>query len=263
MVLTLLFIAIGGLAMTVLFAACPALSFWWRLPIWLGLYVAMALIYILVVVFGLYFFLPKGNPSERVRHFTHGVMKLTLRWALVMLGMRVMVEGTDKLPDTPYLLVGNHRSAFDPIATVAMLDSHIVFVAKPGVMKIPVIGSILERLCVLAIDRENARNAVTTIKRSAELIKDVGLCVGIYPEGTRSRDGSLLPFHAGSFKIAKMAGCSIAVVTVRYEKSGLLPWNKRVYLQVVDVMDAAYVAESNTAAMTERAETAIRKDLHL
>ena len=60
-----------------------------------------------------------------------------------------------------------------------------------------------------------------------------------------------------------MAGCPIAVITVRYEKSGLLPWNKRVYLQVVDVMDAAYVAESNTAAMTERAETAIRKDLHL
>ena len=130
-------------------------------------------------------------------------------------------------------------------------------------MKIPVIGSVLERLCFLAIDRENARNAVTTIKRSAELIKDVGLSVGIYPEGTRSKDGNLLPFHAGSFKIAKLAGCPVAVVTIRYEKSGLLPWNKRVYLQVVDVMDEAFVAENNTAAMSERAEAAIREDLGL
>lgn len=261
MVLTLLFIAIGGLAMTGLFALCPSLSFWWRLPVWLGFSVAASLLYLLVVVAGLYFFLPKGNPSERVRHLTHGVMKLTLRWALVMLGMRVTVEGTDKLPDTPYLLVGNHRSAFDPIATVAMLNSHIVFVAKPGVMKIPVIGSILERLCFLAIDRENARNAVATIKRSAELIRDVGLCVGIYPEGTRSRDGSLLPFHAGSFKIAKLANCPVAVATVRYEKRGLLPWNRRVSIRIVDVMDVDFVAESNTAAMTERAETALREDL--
>lgn len=260
MTLTLLFASLSGLAMTVLFALCPTLSFWWRLPVWLGFYVALALIYILVVVFGLYFFLPKTDPSPRLRRFTHGIMKLTLRWALVMLGMRVKITGADTLPDAPYLLVGNHRSAFDPICTIAALDKHIVFVAKPGVMKIPIIGSILERLCFLAIDRENPRNAVTTIKRSAELIKNVGLSVGIYPEGTRSKDEGLLPFHAGSFKIAKLANCPVAVVTVRYKK-GLLPWSKRVHLHVVDVMDVDFVAESNTAAMTERAEAAIRKDL--
>ena len=263
MTLTLLFASLSGLAMTVLFALCPALSFWWRLPVWLGFYVAIALLYIVVVVFGLYFFLPKGDPSPKRRRFTHTIMKLTLRWVLVMLGMRVKVSGADKLPDTPYLFVSNHRSAFDPITTIAALESHTVFVAKPAVLNIPVIGSILERLCFLAIDRENARNAVATIKRSAQLIKDVGLTVGSYPEGTRSRDGSLLPFHAGSFKIAKLADCPVAVASVRYEKRGLLPWNKRAYLQVVDVMDEVFVAESNTAQMTERAEAAIRKDLGL
>ncbi len=261
MALTLLFASLSGLAMTVLFALCPTLSFWWRLPVWLGFYVAVALVYVLLVIGGLYLLLPKGDPSPRVRRVTHGVMKLTLSWALMMLGMRVEVTGTDKLPDTPYLLVGNHRSAFDPICTITALASHIVFVCKPGVMKIPVIGSILERLCFLAIDRENPRNAVTTIKRSAELIKDVDLSVGIYPEGTRSKDGNLLPFHAGSFKIAKLASCPVAVTTIRYEKSGLLPWNKRVHLHIVDVMDVAYVAENNTAAMTDRAESAIRADL--
>ena len=261
MVLTLLFAAIGGLAMTGLFALCPTLSFWWRLPIWLGFSVATALLYILVVVFGLYFFLPKEDPSPCLRRFTHGVMKLTLRWVLVLLCVRVKMVGADKLPHTPYLLVGNHRSAFDPIASIAALSSHIVFVAKPGVLKIPVIGSVLERLCFMGIDRENARNAVATIKRSAECIKDVGLCVGIYPEGTRSRDEDLLPFHAGSFKIAKLAACPVAVVSVRVKKRGKLP--SRVELHVVDVMDEAFVAESNTAAMSERAETAIRQDLGL
>ena len=263
MILTLLFASLSGLAMTVLFALCPTLSFWWRLPVWLGFYIAIALLYILVVVFGLYFFLPKEDPSPKRRHFTHTIMKLTLQWVLVMLGIRVKVSGADKLPHTPYLLVGNHRSAFDPICTIAALESQVVFVAKPGVLKIPIIGSILERLCFLAIDRENPRNAVTTIKRVAELIKDVNLCAGIYPEGTRSKDGSLLPLHAGSFKIAKLANCPVAVVTVRYEKNGLLPWNKRVYLTVVDVMDVDYVSASGTAPMSDRAETAMRENLGL
>lgn len=263
MILTVLFASLSGLAMTILFALCPTLSFWWRLPIWLGFYVAVALVYLLVVVLGLYFFLPEGDPSPRRRHFTQRIVKLTLQWVLVMLGIQVKIEGANELPDTPYLLVGNHRSAFDPITSLAAFPDDMVFVAKPSVLKIPIIGSILERLCFLAIDRENARNAVATIKRSAELIKDVGLCVGIYPEGTRSKDGNLLPFHAGSFKIAKLANCPVAVATIRYEKRGLLPWNKLVHLHVVDVMDATYVAESNTAAMAERTEKELREDLGL
>ena len=261
MTLTLIFAAVSG-AITALHLV-GGLSLWWLLPTWLGYFISIALLYLIVVVFGLYFFLPKGDPSPRLRCFDHGIMKLTLRWVLVMLGMRVTVTGADQLPDTPYLLVGNHRSAFDPICTVAALESQVVFVAKPGVMNIPIIGSILERFCFLAIDRENPRNAVTTIKRAAQLIKDVNLCAGIYPEGTRSKDGSLLPLHAGSFKIAKLANCPVAVVTVRYEKNGLLPWNKRVYLTVVDVMDVDYVSASGTAPMSERAETAMRENLGL
>ena len=261
MTLTLIFAAVSGLltALTMVGGLSP----WWILPVWLGYYVAVALACVVLLVLGLYLFLPKGDPSPRLRRFTHGVMKGVLAWVLVMLGIRVRMDGADKLPDTPYLFVSNHRSAFDPLCAIPKLRSHIIFVAKPGILTIPVIGSILGRLCFLAIDRENARNAVTTIKRSAELIKDVGLCVGIYPEGTRSKTDDLLPFHAGSFKIAKLAACPVAVATIRYEKSGLLPWNKRVHIRIADVMDTATVAESNTAAMTERTETAIRKDLGL
>lgn len=259
MVLTLIFAAIGGLLTALTLNEVS----WWILPVWVGFYLVTVLTYVLLVVGGLYLFLPQGNPSPRLQRFTHWLIKYTLRWVLVALGIRVDIQDADKLPDKPYLLVGNHRSAFDPITALTATESRLVFIAKPGVLKIPIIGSILERLCFLAIDRENARNAVTTIKRSAELIKDVGLCVGIYPEGTRSKDGNLLPFHAGSFKIAKLAECPVAVVSVLYEKGGLLPWNKRVHLRIVDVMDEAFVAESNTTAMAERCESALRENLGL
>lgn len=260
MTLTLLFAVVsGGLtALTVLSGLSP----WWILPVWLGYYVAVALTCIVLLILALYVFLPKGNPSPRLRRFTHHIIKSVLSWVLVMVGTRVKVTGAYKLPTTPYLLVGNHRSAFDPLCSLVFFPDDMVFVAKPGVLKIPVLGSILDRLCFMGIDRENARNAVTTIKRSAELIKEVGLCVGIYPEGTRSKDGNLLPLHAGSFKIAKLANCPVAVVSVRVKPRKHLP-PSYVELRVIDVMDTAYVAASNTAAMAERTEQVLREDLGL
>lgn len=258
MALTLLFAVVSGMltALTVMGGLSP----WWILPIWVGYYVAVALGCLILLILALYLFLPKGNPSLRLRRFTQRIVKTVLACVLVMLGVRVKVNGAHKLPSIPYLLVGNHRSAFDPLCSLVTLPDEMVFVAKPGVLKIPVIGSILERLCFMGIDRENPRNAVTTIKRAAECIKDVGLSVGIYPEGTRSKDGNLLPLHAGSFKIAKLANCPVAVVAVRVKPRKHLP-PSRVELTVIDVMDADYVAASNTAAMAERTEKSLREEL--
>ena len=154
----------------------------------------------------------------------------------------------------------NHRSAFDPICTVAAVPRDLVFVAKPGVLKIPIVGHLMKKVGFMAIDRDNARNAVATIKQAAHWIADADLSVGIYPEGTRNKEENLLPFHAGSFKIAAMAKCPVVVATIRYQKR--LLWWKQVHLQVVDVMDAAYVAENNTAAMADRAAAIITSHLN-
>lgn len=259
MVLTLLFATISGGLTALLWAG--GMSPWWLLPVWIGFYIVTMLVLYALLLGALYLFLPRSNPSPRLRRFTHRLIKWVVRWVLVLTGVRYRVTGADKLPDIPYLLVSNHRSAFDPISALAALKCPLIFVAKPAVLTIPALGPVLGLLCFQAIDRDNARNAVATIKRSAELIKDAGICVGIYPEGTRSKDGNLLPFHAGSFKIAKMANCPVVVATVHYEKRGL--WGKRACLHVADVMDVAYVAENNTAAMAERAETAMRENLGL
>jgi len=235
------------------------LSFWWGLPIWLGYFVGISLLFIVLAIV-IILLLPKRDPSPRRRDGCHHLVSQILSFVLLILGYRVHTEGLSCLPRRSYLLVCNHRSAFDPLCTIAALEHDaLVFVAKPGVFKIPVIGAVMRRLCFLPIDRENARNAVTTIKRAAELIRNVGLSMGIYPEGTRSKDGRLLPFHAGSFKIAKLADCPVVVATIRYEKVFL--WFKRVHLHTVDVMSEEIVKENNTSALAERAEQAIREDL--
>ena len=259
MLLTVLFTAISGAGITLLYILCPSPSFWWCLPVWLGLYVAVGIAYILAVVVA-FRLLPKRDPSPCLRHVTQRLIEWTLSWVLLAIGYRIRVEDKGKLPHRPYLLVCNHRSAFDPLCTAAVLtDQDMVFVAKPGVFRIPVIGTIMTRLCFLPIDRENARNAVTTIKRAAELIQDVGLSVGIYPEGTRSKVGTLLPFHAGSFKIAKLANCPIVVATIRYEKR---LFGKIAHLAIVDVMEESFVAENNTATLSDRAREKMETHLY-
>ena len=259
MVLTLIFTIIGAAFAVAACAVCPVWSWWWLLPLFVMGYVAAVLVYILLL-FSCLALLPKGDPSPRVRRITHVFVRLTLSWATLLLGYRIRLEGADKLPDTPFLWVCNHRSAFDPICTVAAVPRDLVFVAKPGVLKIPVIGYLMKKVGFMAIDRENARNAVASIKQAAHWIADVDLSVGIYPEGTRSKTDNLLPFHAGSFKIAAMAKCPVVVATVRYQKQFL--WLKQAHLQVVDVMDADYVAENNTAALADRAVVAISQHLY-
>lgn len=67
----------------------------------------------------------------------------------------------------------------------------------------------------MAIDRENPRNALLTIEKAAKLIESDEVSIGIYPEGTRSKECVLLPFHNGVFKIAQKASVPIVVASIQ------------------------------------------------
>ncbi len=242
---------------------CHCLSPWWILPIWVGYYLAAVLVYVLWL-FPTVLLTPQTDcPSKRAIRFYRWCENKTLRWLLTQLGVRYAVTGDEKIPDDQaFLLVCNHRTAYDPIVTIASLTKwDLCFVGKPEVFKIPVVGAAMKRVGFFPIDRDNPRNAVTAIKHAAELIGQQGRSVGIYPEGTRCRTEEMLPFHAGSFKIAKLANCPVVVTSIRYEKRWLFPGFKRVQLHVADVIDVDFVKENNTNALAERAQEAIKKDL--
>ena len=238
-----------------------SLSLWWLLPLLISLYAASFLLVVLVtVIFSCC--IRRAKPSGARRVFYLLVSHLA-EWACLLCGMRVEAEGVDRLPqDRPFLLVGNHLSNLDPLVALAALRGHdTAFVSKPENFKIPVVGFVMRNAAFLPIDRENPRNAVTTIKTAAQHIAERSLCVGIYPEGTRNKAGEgLLPFHNGSFKIATTAKCPIAVLTVRYEKSHF-PYRRVARIRVVEVLDADYVTANRTDAISERARTIIEEDL--
>ena len=110
----------------------------------------------------------------------------------------------------------------------------------------------------MPIDRENPRNAIVTINKAAKLLKKQEVSIGIYPEGTRSKNGQLLPFHNGVFKIAQKAGSAIVVlcVTGTEKISKQTPFRRTdVYLDVLEVFSAQGIKETKT----EMIGTAVRR----
>ena len=180
--------------------------------------------------------------------------------AMKLLRIRVHVSGMEKIPqNTKVLFVSNHRSNFDPIVTwYALKKWRIAFVSKPSNFKIPFFGRIIRKCCFMPIDRENPRKAIPTINRAAKLLRKQEVSIGIYPEGTRSKNCELLPFHNGVFKIAQKAETPIVVlcVTGTEEIAKRTPFRRTdVYLDVLEVFSAQGIKETKT----EMIGTAVRR----
>ena len=180
--------------------------------------------------------------------------------AMKLLRIQVHVSGIEKIPkDTKVLFVSNHRSNFDPIVTwYALKKWKIAFISKPSNFKIPFFGRIIRKCCFMPIDRENPRKAIPTINRAAKLLRKQEVSVGIYPEGTRSKNGQLLPFHNGVFKIAQKAEAPIVVLcmTGTEKVSKRTPFRRTdVYVDVLEVFSAQGIKETKT----EMIGTAVRR----
>ena len=231
------------------------------LPIWLGWFLAATALYFLLLYL-LSQTVDKSKPVQKKSPFFRWLMDETV-WLILHLG-RVKIESTgleklDGLP--PFLLVANHRSNFDPfIAIAACPKAELAYIAKPEIFDIPITGSVVHRCFFLAIDREDNRKALKTILRAAELLREGVVSVGVYPEGTRSKTGELLPFRNGAFQIARRAGAPIVIArTTGTEQIARRFARKRtlVRFDVLDVIDADTAAKLSTREIGDHARRMI------
>ena len=197
------------------------------------------------------------KPNTSFSKFYGKVISFTLKVALSACNVKVKVEGEEKIPKGRFVLIQNHLAMFDPIATIAYLGKYeIGFITKPENFRLPIINKFMHRICCIAIDRENARNAVKSINAAAENVKNDICSMAIYPEGTRARDGKMLPFHSGSFKIATKSGAPLVITTV--DNTNLVHKNApfkrtKVTLRICEVISAEEVSSSTTAELSEKA----------
>ncbi len=186
-------------------------------------------------------------------------------------GMRIMrvkydLQDFDKIPEGKQMLfVCNHRSNFDPLLGWKVLAKHYPsFISKEENFHVPFYGRIIRRCCMMAIDRENPRNAMMTIDRASKLLKADEVSIFVYPEGTRSKKLQLLPFHNGVFKIAQKANVPVVVLTIQGSEKVKqnYPWHcTRVRMKVVGILDADHVKSSKTSDISDEARAMIAKDL--
>jgi 1-acyl-sn-glycerol-3-phosphate acyltransferase len=137
-------------------------------------------------------------------------------WSWLILkttGVRVAVEGLDRIkPGTTYVFVSNHQSIYDTPVIFASLDYQIRIIAKASLARFPVLGWHLKRGGHLFVDRRHPDRA-GILGRWRALVSE-GLSLIIYAEGTRSPDGRVGRFKAGSFLLAIEAGLPIVPLAV-------------------------------------------------
>lgn len=207
-----------------------------------------------------------NEPEETPKPFwqwNFGEVAELVRWGS---NIKIELTGEEKLPENGrYLVVSNHRSLFDPVTMAAAFrKQRYIYISKPSNFNIPVAGKLMHKCCCMQLNRENNRDALTTIKRSEEFIKNDVASVVIYPEGTRSKEDELLPFHAGSFKIAQKTGAPVVLIAMRNtdDVRHNMPFKRTtVHIDIVDVIDGEFVRSHTTKETAELARNIIQKKL--
>ena len=150
---------------------------------------------------------------DRRGHFAHRCARAWSWLILKTTGVNVHVEGLERItPGTTYVFVSNHQSIYDIPVIFASLPYQLRIIAKESLARFPVLGWHLRRGGHLFVDRKHPDHG-GILTRWRALVRD-GLSLIIFAEGTRSRDGAVGRFKAGSFLLALEAGLPIVPLAV-------------------------------------------------
>ena len=153
-------------------------------------------------------------PFDRNGNIVHHYARWWAKIQLLVSGVRVKVRGLEHLDkETPYIYMSNHQGSYDIFALLSCLPVQFRWIAKKELFAIPILGWAMGAANYISIDRSGRRKALESIERAASKIKG-GVSVVIFPEGTRSRDGSIQPFKRGGFTLALKSGVPIIPITI-------------------------------------------------
>ena len=199
-----------------------ALGFWvWLLPVTaLGVFLALLAAGFLFLMY-MCKKVDQDVPQEEDDKFYRLVTDLIIESAFWVLRIHVKKSGLEKMPkDGRFLLVCNHCNDSDPIILLNVLRKfQLAFISKRENKSMFVIGPMMHKIQCQLINRENDREALKTIIKCIQILKEDKASVAVFPEGgILSEDGKLHHFRPGVFKIAQKANVPIVVCTLKNTK---------------------------------------------
>ena len=176
-------------------------------------------------------------------------------------GIRTRVEGLENIPAGTCLFAANHVSNIDPPILVDAIPRRIAVLAKKSLFAIPIMGTAFRLAHYVPVDRSSVENALASLDLAAGYIKQ-GTSYLIYPEGTRSADGRLLPFKKGAFLLAIRAQVPVVPVACIGARR-ILPKNSlriqpgEIVVRFCPPVDAARYTQEKRGELAERIHAAI------
>jgi 1-acyl-sn-glycerol-3-phosphate acyltransferase len=150
----------------------------------------------------------------------HGkrVYRLSRFWTWMILkvgGISLKVEGLKHLdPRNQYVFVANHQSNVDiPVLIQSLAGFQLRWIAKKELLWVPFFGWAMWASKHIIVDRSDRLNAVRSLQKAKQRLQ-AGISIVIFPEGTRSRNGQLLPFKKGGFLLATQTNTPVVPVTI-------------------------------------------------
>ena len=180
--------------------------------------------------------------------------------------VRIHTSGLEKIPaNTHYLFISNHRSRFDNMVhSVALWPEFISFISKPENFKIPFARRYMKRAMYVPIERDNPRLAMKAILTSIDYLQKGFFSIGVFPEGTRSKDGNLGEYKPGCLKIAEKAGVPLVVGVTQGTQMIHKNWpfkRSDVYFDIIDVIPPERIKSEGTVAISDYVSNLTKKYL--
>jgi 1-acyl-sn-glycerol-3-phosphate acyltransferase len=158
-------------------------------------------------------------PSLRPRRVVAGMVGRIFLW---ISGIPFKVEGLDRLPKTPCVVVANHASYIDGIVIAAALPPDFAFVIKKEMVRVPLAGLLLRRLGSQFVERFDRHKGATDTRRVLKLAAS-GQSLMFFPEGTFDETRQIGKFLGGAFTTAARAEMPVVAVAIHGTRAVMPP----------------------------------------
>ncbi|MGH9805624.1 MAG: lysophospholipid acyltransferase family protein [Candidatus Acidiferrales bacterium] len=220
-----------------------------------------------------FLYLLTGGLFNVLRSLLTGEVKYVYRgarWsmevALRLAGVEAVVRGAENFPRGQCIYMANHQSNIDPPIVFTVLPERIAFMGKKQLWSVPILGTALRLGEFIPVHREVKEEARASVEEALEVLRRGTVSLMVYPEGTRSFDGRLLPFKGGVFLLAIRSGLPIVPCTLDGATDVMPKAIWQVYPKVVTVtihapIETRGLTEDERYRLAERVRAAIASAL--